>query len=834
MDPRIAKGLESLFEKHRIVFWHDAKSELRAAFDAVDLAGVEKAVVSNNEFGLKHRILRGAPQQKFLIYSAGQRPERAIDNWLLDVELANGEFQADQISMWLSELGLGPKFRDLVETHQEFFRSGKRVSSLAAMLKADDDRSVILTKMICVATGAERSFDEAVEQLLAEQAREGDEAWKLLERSRLHTVFWKNIERAFGYSSTEPGVEDLALELFKLAFERNATGAGRLNDEALVFFNRWKTNRHCAEDFETLSEKFADVLSVSDRVKALDYRAMNGTDAFEAIDRHIVASLADAVANHSVSFAEVKEIIDARRHAHWFERYEHVYLSIQFAAKLFQLVAEADLNVGSFEQGLRNYAGVWFQIDQSYRKHVFHARQIRDIGRPTRLMDVVENFYTNKFLTALNDNWQRCVDSAAAWRSVETLNQLDFYNKEVGAFRRKDHKAVVIISDALRFEVGEELARRIRGNDRFEAQLVPALSALPSYTQLGMAALLPNEALAFADKDTGEILEGGLSTQGSVNRQKILSQHEDGAPVLVMKADELLNMTKDEAREITRENEVVYIYHNKIDAIGDKLATEESTFEAAEQAIEDIVEMVRKLTSANASNVIVTADHGFLFQQRELEESTFLFDQAEGQDVLFRNRRFVLGRNLTASAGFRKFTSEQLGLQGDMEVLIPKSINRLRRQGSGSRFVHGGASLQEVVIPVLRIKKSRKTDIVSADVEVHSSKSSVITSNQIAVKLFQSTAVSDKCLPRELFIALYGGDGTLISERHQRIFDSPSHDTREREQTVQLILSREADAFNGQEVYLKLQERHGKTQTYKDYRVVTYTLRPRVTRDFDF
>ena len=244
--------------------------------------------------------------------------------------------------------------------------------------------------------------------------------------------------------------------------------------------------------------------------------------------------------------------------------------------------------------------------------------------------------------------------------------------------------------------------------------------------------------------------------------------------------------------------------------------------------------MVRKLTSANASSILITADHGFLFQQREIEESSFLLDQADGKNVIFRNRRFILGRDLSDSPGFKKFSANQLGLSGEMEVLIPKSINRLRRQGSGSRFVHGGASLQEVVIPVLRIRKSRKTDIVSAEVEIHSSKSAAITSNQIAVKLFQSTAVTDKCVPRDLFIGLYASDGTLISERHQLTFDSTSNDTREREQTVQLLLSREADAFNGQDVYLKLQERHGKTQTFKDYRSVTYSLRPRISRDFDF
>jgi hypothetical protein len=46
-----------------------------------------------------------------------------------------------------------------------------------------------------------------------------------------------------------------------------------------------------------------------------------------------------------------------------------------------------------------------------------------------------------------------------------------------------------------------------------------------------------------------------------------------------------------------------------------------------------------------------------------------------------------------------------------VEVQIPKSINRLRLKGSGSRFVHGGASLQEVVIPVLKINKKRQSDV---------------------------------------------------------------------------------------------------------------------------
>ena len=79
MDQRIAQGLEAQFDKHRIVFWYDAKSEMRDAFDSVELAGVEKVVIENNEFGLKYRILRQESEQKFLIFKHSPEPGKPTD-----------------------------------------------------------------------------------------------------------------------------------------------------------------------------------------------------------------------------------------------------------------------------------------------------------------------------------------------------------------------------------------------------------------------------------------------------------------------------------------------------------------------------------------------------------------------------------------------------------------------------------------------------------------------------------------------------------------------------------------------------------------------------------
>lgn len=119
---RIAQALTKLFEKHRIIFWYDNKKELRGDFDALEMPGIEKILLDNNEFSVKYRILREQPEQKFLLYREGAQPE-GVNNWLLDVQLAHGEFRTDQIAIWLSELELGIEFSGMAQEHVDFYIS---------------------------------------------------------------------------------------------------------------------------------------------------------------------------------------------------------------------------------------------------------------------------------------------------------------------------------------------------------------------------------------------------------------------------------------------------------------------------------------------------------------------------------------------------------------------------------------------------------------------------------------------------------------------------------------------------------------------------------------
>lgn len=833
MSDRIAASLRQLFEDHRIVFWYDADRDMRAEFDAVDLPGVTKLEIANNEFGLKYRILRQEPKGRFLLFKDGPEPEMT-DNWLLDLQLASAVFKADQAAIWLAELGLPLQFENVVRAHIEFFRAKARVEALKRLMQASDTQTQMRIRMLAVCTGAEGGLDTVIEALLGELAAGRDDALRLIERSGLTDFLWKQVGQAYGYKPDEPDFEDFAIALFQSAYARALGEDGALNGEALLVFRRWKNNRHWAEAFEVLSARYQELLKISDDLQKRDFRTVVGVDHFEEIDRQIIREIVRSMAAQSVSAPEVLNWVRERRQSHWYPTYADIYQAIGYATEFQQALAEANLGMTSPAEGVQRYVTSWYRLDQLYRKFVYHMQKS---GQPSLLADLyasVENRYTNSFVLALNDAWQDQIAGLSEWRIPGFASQANFYQEQAAEYRRKDQKVAVIISDALRFEVGEECLRRIRALDRFDAELKPMISSLPSYTQLGMAALLPHTALTLAEDGSGDVLLDGENTKGLAAREKLLAAGRKGDSAKALKSEDVMNMRTDEGKALFRDNHIVYVYHNRIDAIGDKLQTEDKLPEAAEDAIEDLTKLVRKLTSANFSNILITADHGFLYQHRALDESDFAIADPQGAEILFRNRRFVIGRGLTPTSGMKHFGAAGLGLSGGLDVLIPNSINRMRVKGAGSRFVHGGASLQEVVIPVIRVGKQRETDVGQVDVQIFVTGRSLISSGQTAVTLYQTQPVSEKMRPRELLAGIYATDGTLISDEYTLIFDFRSENAREREMPRKFLLSREADRFNNQDVILKLRERVGKTSHYQDYATHRFQLRRGMTTDFDF
>ena len=831
MNDRIANALIRLFERHRIVFWYDRKQELREDFETISLPGIEKLEIANNEFGLKHRILREQPAQKFLLYHEGPQPAD-LDNWLLDVLLAHGEFRTDQVAIWLSELELGLEFTAEVQTHSEFFLAVKRRETLKRLLNRNDTAGLIRLKMLAVCAASEPRLDAVLENLLQELAEGREEKIKLMTRCGLDEFLWEQMNRFYGYKSDTPGIRDFVVELFKSCYADGTKGQISLTGDALVFLKRWKDSRQFEASFETLSAECAEVLGIEQDLTKRDFRELLELDYFRLIDQKIISDLVRAVVSRTIAGNEVASWVRQRRQGHWFREFRHLYEAVDYAAQFITALSEAKLIMDSLADGIQRYSQTWYRLDQFYRKFIYHARESHETTLMGALSEQIENLYVNNYLLKINDRWQPLVDHVAKWSALPILLQKNFFEDWVRPFLKKDNKVCVIISDALRFEIGDELLSLIRQEDRYSAELLPMLSMLPSYTQLGMAALLPNAALKFEENNHGTVLVDEQNSQGTSNRDKILRAATNGRAAAIT-GEKLMEMNKESSRELLKAHDVLYVYHNRIDHTGDKLQSEGQAFEAAEQTLTDLLNLVKKLTAANANNLLITADHGFIYQHRAIEESDFSSVEARGGQILYHDRRFVLGKDLYDTPGLRKFASAALGLAGEIEVQLPKSINRLRQKGSGSRFVHGGASLQEIVIPVLRINKKRQSDISAVEVDILRGASSVITAGQLAVSFYQAQPVTDKVQPRILRAGIYTESGDLISDSHDLTFDLTAENPRERELQVRFVLTRKADEVNDQEVILKLDEKHAGTSHYKEYKSLRYMMRRSFTSDFD-
>ena len=847
-DHRIQLALSRLFEKHRIVFWYDEKKELRDEFESLNLENIEKVEIQNNEFTLKHWMLREAPRRSFLVYKENCRPED-LQNWLLDIELDNTVFTTDQSAIWLSELELPQQFIELVVQHAAFFDASKaakqaeqRKAKLRKLLESDDTMSVVRLKMLAVCTGGSQTADARVdvicEKLLDELVLTRKPLYALIQRCGLESFLWDQIDRHYGYVSDSPSVKDFSIELFKSCYAMSILNAKpndkvTLKSDALVFFKRWKDSRIHQGVFETLSNDYSDLLNIEEDLNYRDLNDVIEIDYYRLIDNKVVFDLVTAVDQRTLSEGEVTLKCRQRRQSHWYTEYEHLYDAIEFASQFLALLDTVQLNMTHSIDAVNGYVLHWFKLDQLYRRFIFALKVSGQTTLLSNLVEKIENLYTNRFLIPLSTAWQGQVDQMSVWQVPDVIPQRRFYSHWVKSYVAKGKKICVIISDAFRYEAGNEMVSRIRQEDRYQAKIDHMLSALPSYTQLGMASLLPKvEAQLSISGKTGAVAVGDQSSQGTANRDKLLKSGI-GDRASAIQAKNMMDMTISESRELIKANDVLYVYHNRIDHTGDKMQSEGEAFEATELTFDDLMKLIKKLANANVNNILITADHGFIYQNRPLEDSDFLTPQVSG-DILYHDRRFQLGTELGCDESMKMFTAEELGLVGELGAVIPKGIQRLRLSGSGSRFVHGGATLQEVIVPVISINKKRQSDVELVEVDILSSGSDLITSGQLSVTLYQTEAISDKQRPRELRVGIYTGSGQLISDVHSVTMDLKADNARERELKVRFVLTQEADSANNQEVSLKLEEPVVGTNQFKEYKQLKYTIRRSFTSDFEF
>lgn len=827
--------LNRLFERHRVVFWYDEDVEFGSEFENLLLPNVTSLVVRNNEFGVKHRVTRQEPNQKFLIYMDGEQPN-IEENWLLDLQLYSGNFKADQMSLWIAEVGIPPSLVDFCRAHKAFFKNASRRLRLKQMVKPSDDEPTLTKKMIAAVFGSDARLEETLGKLLVEVANNATTSVEALTSVGLADAWWKMLAEELGYNSQTRGPQDLALSLFSNLHKVQIGETGALKDEAGYLLTNFRDKTQNQEAFEKLSKMFSTALNIKAQLWSLNLRQLLAADLFYEVDDAIINMLARQFSDGGLKIGTIEEVFRERKPKFWFNSHNFAYTTLRGAVGMLNAIDQAfNTPLTSIQHGIQKYAADFYRVDQCYRQTI----QAYSLAKyPPVLADVIEKVeraYNNDYLQKLGNQWTQVLDISEKWYAGTFLDASRFYEHKILPITNANKKVAVIISDALRYEAGVELSQRLSAGGQFDTTIEATLSALPSYTQLGMAAMLPHTKLSITEDGSASAKADGKPTIGMDNRQDILrSAYTNSACV---PDEQILNANPKQLSELVSANNVLYVYHNQIDAIGDKIATEENVFSAVEDTFDRISNLVEKLRKAGSTNIIITTDHGFIYQNRTIVESDYSAADIRDLKLTTKQRRFVIGTAIGAKFGLHVFTAKQLGLEGSAEFGFATGYSRLRLSGSGSRYVHGGTSLQEVVIPVIRLKRVKGGQPQAVDVSVLQSGQNMITTAQISFKFYQEQAVDDEHLEREIRIALYARDGEVISDTVALLFNFSSSNPREREHSAKLMLNNSAKNYNDQDVYLRMMEpavvmgvRTDQTRQFGTD--LTFRLRQSITPDF--
>ena len=776
-------------QKRHIIFWYDSKKEFKDLIDELNLTDVKiikltKSIDKKGEdtytniFKTKYTLEVIDTESNYLIYS--EYP-RAIDseNYLLDIEKYSEFFEADKSAMIVEELKLDRtnyRFGEIIREYSSFFANKERREKLIKLIENPeslDDEEFKLSILTTISGAKIVDILEILKSIILNGNKlQNIEKWMSLE------FLFTEIKKKFDVEVTsfEQFLKILMVTHFYFELGKKPHTnlenyfKGRKN-ELYIFADSLLQNKQSSEIIRKEFYELAKDLNIKDRIDELelDY-SIKGT-AFEYFDKIIIKDIVEIFNSEIIDYDKYKKYIEIRLdNSLWREEYQHFYNALLAVNNFFRIKDSLIIeDREELREIFKDYTKNYFLIDKLYRDFYYSYDKIKN-SELAPLFDTlkskIDKFYEIDYLEKLLALW-----SSKVYERDKLPQQKDFYKNNIV---KADVRTVVIISDALRYEVGYEISQKLRKEANVkEIKIEAMLTDLPSRTFLGMANLLPCKKERDIDLVSAKVRINGIDSQGTENREKILKASCEESSAISFDNFDKMNRAKQE--EFIKGKKVIYIYHDSIDAIGDKGKTENNTFNACKDAVENIVSLSKLLSSLGVVNIYITSDHGFLYEKKEVEE----YNKLELKNTKYKSigKRYAIYEKEVEEKGC--VTLKLDSLYG----VFPEKNQRIKASGSGLQFVHGGASPQEMIIPLINYKSGANSKRISkVQLRIRESVAK-ITSNLTKFSIYQIEAVNtkDKFIERDVSVALYDGDVRVSDEKKLKlnsIEENTIHDFR--------------------------------------------------------
>lgn len=698
---------EFVGDARKLVFWYDANADFADEISNLKLDNAKVLVMEPNcQFRTKYFLEREDTTTNYLVYAPFAKPS-IRDNHLEDTIRYSKEFFADRISLICVDLGIPESLKPVLQKYAGFFKAQERTDRFYK-LEIDQwtQESVEVGLMSVLCRVQALNFEEVVRVVLTGDGFAENKYLADFKRYDLEDSFWKLVSLHFGYTETEPTLEKLAMTLL-MTYAQKEVGKELPKDwsslvsvktgNVVVFMENIMNNIQYRERFEAISAELEEILRVEELLKTYPVEQFIDCDVFACIDRMIIRWMVERLCSEDLGTAlmgkSIPEICELRRKKHFADRYAEAYAVLTNA---YAILKEAKYSGHpDADTMIRQYREKDYRIDTYHRQFYFHYDQLEDKDPFAQLRQLVENVYTNDYLSKICFAWNTAF-SEADTTALSIPMQRRFYNRYLGGKNRA--KTVVLISDALRYEVGMELMEALSKDANCASIKMDAmLAGLPSITKTGMAALLPHKQITIAGE---KVLVDGKPTVSTAQREVILTSADPDARCYTY--EDVERMGSAELSEAFRGVSTVYIYHNQIDARGDKQPTENEVYVSCREAIDELFSLLIRLAKNKvASHFLITADHGFIYKRDQLTESDKI--SASGTGIDFGGRRYTVGVQALNADGVTSYPlATMFGNDDPRMVTVPLGADVFKASG-GSCYVHGGCSLQEMLVPVIEL-----------------------------------------------------------------------------------------------------------------------------------
>ena len=825
LNRRFAESLEE-FYKRRIIFWYDEDREFEDKLDGLQLDDAKVVrLTGSNTFAVKKLLCADDLSSNYLVYSPLSF-QKDDDNWLINVQLYSEEFRADLISIWIDEMGLTstPIIRKQVRNYRAFFDAKKHRAKVAA-IKSNITTApqMHLAVMATLCSNDDIQPNNIIRAVIrAGLDIETNDIYQSFVTYGADTAFWAMVSQATGYNEgDDSNLGRLAMHMLLTA----ATGTLHLDD--LAGLDAYISVPHQAYCYELVSDWMhgednrqlyevaryvEDGARLYQRFSKLPVEALVSTECFPCIDECILTSLMTEIRDHIIKVDVIKETVEKRRTMAWYEDVSCYYEGILQVANMQAFFLEHADGFHTVEPAKlwKEYTTDYYRMDTFYRQFHLCFQKCLKVSNPLlddlfkHVTEKVEGLYSHWFIGLLGENWSdACAENLEQFgRILEVSQQVDFYRSKV---KPGTNRVYVIISDAFRYEVAASLTAQLRRETQSKVELNSCQAVFPTVTKFGMAALLPHRELTVVEKSNGllSVLADGQSTDAG-NRDKILKLANKAS--VALKYDNIIGLKRAERQALVKGMEVVYIYHDKVDIASH--TSDSAVFSACDEAISDIKNLVRIIVNEfGGTNIIITADHGFLYTYSPLSEDDKVDKTTPSEQDVEIDRRYLITRK--GAKPEYLLHVKFLDGQSDFDAFAPRENVRIKKKGGGLNFVHGGISLQEMVVPIVEYQHLRtatkayqrnRDKIDTKPVTLNLLSAGRKISNMIfSLSFYQREPVGDNREQATYLIYFTDSNGKQISDTCKIIADKTSENGQDR--TFRCSFNLRSQKYSSQESY---------------------------------